>query len=356
MARSRRALPNSLPGWVLEYQELGLRRLCVRLATQLPERLGYRYGALYLHNKRQRVLTLAQCNAPIAVDLGVSLDSQADHPFARVLKREAPLVVDDLAAWCRATGLRPPAGIDRNCETPALLAALGCGSAPAGLLMLSGVGEVRPGETVDVAGVMRFLSRALDHAQRFKRASLQARVDRLTGLFNYRWMVEAVTREIRRAQRYNTALAVIVLDLDGLKRVNDQFGHVAGNALLRHVAGKISAQLRRVDAAARIGGDEFVVMLPATDAAGAEQVAERILVSIRDDAAFVDETPLRATASLGVAEWRADSTARELLEMADQAMYCAKKNGANGVACAGGPATALRGETRSESLAKLERD
>jgi len=177
--------------------------------------------------------------------------------------------------------------------------------------------------------VFAFLARCLQHARQYLRARVEARVDRLTGLFNYRRMIETLNTEIRRSQRYGSPLALIMIDLDGLKSVNDRFGHVAGNALLRHTAGKITAVLRQSDSAARIGGDEFAVLLPATNIDGARHVAERILTAIRMDAPLIDSKPLPVAASLGVAQWQEGWDANRLIQAADKAMYAAKHQGQN---------------------------
>ena len=181
--------------------------------------------------------------------------------------------------------------------------------------------------------VFDFLARCLQHARRYLRARVEARVDRLTGLFNYRWMIEALGKEIRRAQRYGSPLALCMIDLDGLKTVNDRFGHLAGDALLRHTAAQISAALRQIDSAARIGGDEFVVLLPATNLNGARHVARRILTAIRNDAPVINQRMLPVAASLGVAQWQSGWDESQLIAAADQAMYAAKREGHNRLVC-----------------------
>jgi diguanylate cyclase (GGDEF)-like protein len=140
-------------------------------------------------------------------------------------------------------------------------------------------------------------------------------------------------QEIHRSQRYCNPLALIMIDLDGLKTVNDRFGHLGGDALLRHTAGKVSAALRQIDLAARIGGDEFVVLLPGTDLGGARHVAQRILAAIRVDAPLINGQPVPIVASFGVAQWEQGWDERQLLAAADQAMYAAKRQGHNRLVC-----------------------
>jgi two-component system, cell cycle response regulator len=164
----------------------------------------------------------------------------------------------------------------------------------------------------------------------------QATTDPLTGLPNRRTLVETLDRELERSRRVEAACAVVFVDLDHFKRVNDTHGHAAGDAVLREAASAMRATLRPYDVVGRFGGEEFVVVLPGCDAAGAQAAAERLRVSIAATAVAVGETTLRVTCSLGVAVGGAHSEGdREaLLAAADAALYEAKKSGRNRVVMA----------------------
>jgi diguanylate cyclase (GGDEF)-like protein len=124
----------------------------------------------------------------------------------------------------------------------------------------------------------------------------------------------------------------MLLDLDGLKDLNDGFGHPVGDMVLRNLANRIRSALRGFDTAARIGGDEFAVVLPRTDVAGAHQVAQRILSAIRDDPPRYKDEPVPMSASVGVAQFEAGWTGAALVSAADHAMYEAKRGGRDQVA------------------------
>jgi diguanylate cyclase (GGDEF)-like protein len=321
----------ALPGWLLELHELDLRHFCRNCIETVPEQLGYSEAALYLHDTERRLLTLAEANSQRPIDLSVSLTADDNHALAMVARSGKPLISDDLATSYRRNRMRAPAGLTSGAGVIAPLLAQ---RKLRGLLLLSG--DRAPDATrvsPPLEGIFAFLARCLHHAQRHRRARIEARVDRLTGLFNYRWMMEALGKEIHRSKRHGSPLSLIMLDLDGLKSVNDRFGHLGGDALLRHTAGKISAALRQIDSAARIGGDEFVVLLPATNLSGARHVAQRILSAIRTDAPLIDRRMVPAAASLGVAQWEDTWDARQLIAAADQAMYTAKRQGHNHLVC-----------------------
>ena len=153
----------------------------------------------------------------------------------------------------------------------------------------------------------------------------EARIDSLTGLANRRALEEILAAEISRAHRFAHQLAVVLLDLDRFKEINDSFGHAAGDVMLRAVSRLLTSLARQGDTVARWGGEEFVVVLPETDLAGARRFAERLRRTI--EAHVVDE--MKTSASCGVATMLPEDTVEELLGAADQALYQAKSNGRN---------------------------
>ena len=153
----------------------------------------------------------------------------------------------------------------------------------------------------------------------------EARIDALTGLANRRALEEVIAAEISRAQRFEHRLAIVLLDLDRFKEINDSFGHAAGDVMLRTVSHLLSSLARQGDTVARWGGEEFVAVLPETDLPGARRFAERLRRTI--EAHPVGE--MRTTASCGVATMLPEDNVEALLEAADGALYRAKANGRN---------------------------
>jgi diguanylate cyclase (GGDEF)-like protein len=153
----------------------------------------------------------------------------------------------------------------------------------------------------------------------------EARIDALTGLANRRALGEILAAEISRAQRFAHQLAVVLLDLDRFKQINDSFGHGAGDVMLREVSRLLTSLARQGDTVARWGGEEFVVVLPETDLAGAQRFAERLRRTI--EAHSVGD--MQTSASCGVAIMIPEDTVEALLGAADQALYQAKSNGRN---------------------------
>ncbi len=167
----------------------------------------------------------------------------------------------------------------------------------------------------------------IDVAQTLRREQRAAVTDSLTALLNRRGFEQRFREEIERAERAHRELAVIIVDCDGLKEINDRGGHELGDSVLLLVARSLKTLKRSGDIAARLGGDEFALLLPEIDAEGAVAAAERLRHSLVDQ---VLEDGQLVTATFGVATYPADGvTPSELLRAADQALYVAKQSGRN---------------------------
>ncbi len=159
-----------------------------------------------------------------------------------------------------------------------------------------------------------------------------ATTDSLTGLANRRRLFDCLEQEVYRAQRYGTALSLVMFDIDHFKRINDSWGHATGDWVLCRIARETHQLLRKTDQAGRSGGEEFVVLLPETDLSEALLLAQRLRQRISDTAITPEhDAPMPMTVSVGVAALAPDETGEELIHRADQALYRAKQNGRNRV-------------------------
>lgn len=156
------------------------------------------------------------------------------------------------------------------------------------------------------------------------RLALSATVDGLTGLWNRSRIDQLFAEEIARAQRYGTPFSVILLDIDHFKHVNDDHGHAVGDSVLRQFATLLRDNVRSVDKVGRLGGEEFLVILPEIDAQQAQTAALTLQARIRQ---FDFDTVLRKTASFGITHYLGDENPQSMLDRADRALYRAKANG-----------------------------
>lgn len=168
-----------------------------------------------------------------------------------------------------------------------------------------------------------------------------ATCDPLTGLWNRRELMRKLEHEMARSGRYGHPLAVIMLDIDHFKRVNDTHGHQAGDQVLKELAGFIQATVRDSDLVARYGGEEILVLCPETDGGVAGQLAERIRRHVEEATIVTSSARIQVTVSLGVAAYPELPTGTDLIQAADAAMYRAKQSGRNRVCAAAAPAGQL---------------
>lgn len=193
-----------------------------------------------------------------------------------------------------------------------------------------------PGDRIELGScVLRYLRQGEADAEDLAALADLARRDALTGLANRRAFEEALQREVARARRSGGALALVVLDIDHFKLVNDTYGHAAGDAVLSEVAARAQRALRAEDLLARIGGEELAALLPGATLAAAAEVAERIRHAVSGSAFRAGDDAIAVTVSLGCAALAADEReAAALLARADARLYDAKHAGRNRVAWA----------------------
>jgi diguanylate cyclase (GGDEF)-like protein len=155
-----------------------------------------------------------------------------------------------------------------------------------------------------------------------------AQIDALTFLPNRRMIVRELQDEVLRTERYNSPFSISVVDVDFFKKVNDTYGHLAGDEVLRHVGYTLRDHIRHPDIAGRYGGEEFLILLPNTASAEAAEQAERLLKYVRETQVQVNDHIVNVTISIGVAQFQPGvDTWDTLLNRADNAMYDAKSNG-----------------------------
>ncbi|MFO0945276.1 MAG: GGDEF domain-containing protein [Planctomycetota bacterium] len=181
--------------------------------------------------------------------------------------------------------------------------------------------------------ILKFLSSDHIEAQYHETIYSMMIADGLTGAYNKRYLMETLERELVRSFRHSRPLAMVMLDVDFFKSVNDTHGHLAGDAVLREIASRIRDNVRRDEVFARYGGEEFVVLLPEASVEECRAFAERLRQVVGDSPVLVDEKSISVTISLGIAhtDGKEELLPDDLIQEADRNLYSAKRNGRNQV-------------------------
>jgi diguanylate cyclase (GGDEF)-like protein len=186
--------------------------------------------------------------------------------------------------------------------------------------------RLRVGDTI-----FKYLSGKDIEAQYHLVISQMAMTDGLTNLYNRQRLDALLEEEVRMAQRYRRELSLLMLDIDHFKRINDVYGHSAGDSVLIRVAASMSQQLRPGDKLGRYGGEEFCAICPETSLSRASQLAESLRSMVAEQLLFVDNQPLTVSVSIGAAQWSPQMLGSDLYRAADQMLYRAKSLGRNRV-------------------------
>jgi diguanylate cyclase (GGDEF)-like protein len=317
-------------------QAMGLASLA-DTATAEPTALLYRFLHLannLVHAERSLVWMVDETNGEIIPAVGLPNMGEFAGVRTRVgegligssAERSRPLVISDAARiWKRAEN-EPAADSWLLCPIISQQRVLGVAH-----WMRPAAVPFTTDDAAQLEGLVPQVGVAIESMRARNRMREMASSDGLTGLLNHRRITELLRDEMRRAERYNRPLSVLMVDLDSFKSINDDYGHPVGDQLLRSVAQLLRGAVRTVDSVGRYGGEEFIILMPETHKDDAYLLAERIR-SIVEQKAFVviDGQQVHRTISVGVASYPEDGlNPQEIVERADEALYRAKHAGKN---------------------------
>ncbi|WP_287155314.1 diguanylate cyclase [Candidatus Solincola tengchongensis] len=295
----------------------------------LDKLFNYYVGALLLFEERELYLYL---NRPVTPETLENVISQTmgtatgyawqpgdEQSVGRTVLQEDNLVT---------TAQEKPAG-DSYIHIPLIAHQM-----PIGLLLLAGPST--PAFRRDAPSILNLVSNQLvmivDNSRLYEGAKRMAITDGLTRIYNHRFFQELFEKEYKRSLRYNTVFSFIMLDIDFFKRINDTYGHLFGDEILKETASLIKGCLRSMDILARYGGEEFAILLPETDLESAVQTAERIRMAVENhDFTAPGGKPVRVTVSQGVTSFPSPGVQdrSDIVAKADAALYEAKESGRN---------------------------
>lgn len=265
----------------LNLQQIG--KICIE---QLPQLIDARFASLYILDETTDMLHLESHNHPFLINNIVSLNQADLSPMIKAVKSKALIIVKNIKDHKSPTISKENYKFVENYQSNnCIIAPLICHNGVVGVLNLADKINAEEFSSDDIALIELFrqlVGASIGNVKLFEKTQQQARTDGLTGLVNHRTFFEILERELRRCQRYGGQLSIIMADIDNLKPINDKFGHRAGDMVIKRVSRKIVSCIRKIDTAARYGGDEFAVILPNTSLSEALIAAERMVSEVCD--------------------------------------------------------------------------
>ena len=310
-------------------QTLNLQELLDSVLERLLAVMEIEAGGIFLLDKQTGELVLRVHRGTSAEFVRKVEGLRVGEGFTgRAILSEKPYVVEDVAGDPRLARMGAKGeGLQSLAAVPIM--------AKERVLGLVGVGSYSsrkfPERDVKLLGVIaNQIGMAVDNAQLYEQALELAFTDGLTGLYNRRYLMEQIEREFKRVERSEGFLSLMMIDLDGLKGINDRFGHHEGDSVLRELGDIIKANTRASDVAARWGGDEFMLLTPETGSRGARKIGERIRSQVERYRPELDGEEVGISISVGIASYPGHaSDVTQLLQRVDEAMYQAKRGGGN---------------------------
>ena len=251
--------------------------------------------------------------------------SAAQEPWSRVLATSGTIIEKDLGSTTDANRMFKESASRMSIPLISFGQTLGVLT-----LHSSRSNAFRESELQSLESVADICANSIQNAHYVERVKQLAYIDGLTGIFNRRFFELRIVEEIERARRYQTGMAVIMADIDQFKKLNDEFGHLLGDEVLRQVSSLFHQQLRKIDVVCRYGGEEFALLLTQTNIEQAAVIAEKLRRSV--EGCQFPGVPRRVTISAGVAAFSTHGKTRdEMIRAADNGLYAAKQSGRNRV-------------------------
>ena len=306
--------------------------ICVKEITNL---VGARFASLYILDEANHMLHLQKYNHPFLINKIVSLNQNPPSPMVMAVRSKQLILIGNIDIHRKPIIRRSQRAFAENYETKnCVIAPLVCQDKVVGVLNLADKIGGDNFSSMDIELIELFsqlVGASLGNIKLFERIQRQATTDGLTGLANYKTFYDILEKELWRSRRYGGQISLIMIDIDNLKKINDTYGHRAGDKVIKEISKRIRACVRQVDTAARYGGDEFSVILPNTPLADAIFVAERMVDEVSNAPIIWKNERIPLSISVGLGRYGGESTPEEITSRSDKALYAAKQAGKNTV-------------------------
>ncbi len=306
--------------------------ICIK---NIPEIVGVNFASLYILNEENNILHLHKHNHPFLINKIVSINQNPPSPMVMAVKSRELIFVGDIDTHRKPVIRRSQRAFAQNYKTKnCAIVPLVCHERVVGVLNLADLKNKEYFDSEQIALIELFsqlVGASIGNIKLFEKVQRQATTDGLTGLVNHKTFYESLEKELWRSRRHGGQIILLMVDVDNLKKINDKYGHRAGDKVIREIGRKIKECIRQIDTAARYGGDEFAVILINTTLTGAKVVAQRMVEMVSNSMVTWQKENIPLSISVGLAEYNGGSTPEEITSRSDQALYSAKKAGKNNV-------------------------
>ena len=314
---------------------LDIERIMDVCMKHIPTLVGARLASLYILDETNNMLHLQKHNHPFLINNIVSLNQNPPSLMVMAVRSKEIILVGDIDTHKKPIIKKSQRAFSGNYKTNSCaIAPLICQDRVVGVLNLADKIDGDRFDSEDIALIELFsqlVGASIGNIKLFEKIQHQATTDGLTGLANHKTFYEILEKELWRSRRYGGQISLIMIDVDNLKKINDSYGHRAGDKVIREISRKIKECIRQIDTAARYGGDEFAVILPNTSLADAIIVAERMVEAVAHSPAIWKKDQIPLSISVGLGQYDADSNPEDITSGSDRALYKAKQAGKNTV-------------------------
>jgi diguanylate cyclase (GGDEF)-like protein len=314
---------------------LDIERITDVCIKNIPDLVGVRFASLYMLDETNSMLHLYKHNHPFLINKIVSLNQNPPSPMVMAVRSKQLIQIEDIDTHKKPVIRKSQRAFAGNYKTNnCAIVPLICQDMVVGVLNLADKMSGDQFNSGDIALIELFsqlIGASIGNIKLFEKIQRQATTDGLTGLINHKTFYEILEKELLRSRRYGGQISLIMVDVDNLKKINDTYGHRAGDKVIREIGRKIKECIRQIDTAARYGGDEFAVILPNTSLGDATIVAQRMVNAVASSPATWKKELISLSISVGLGQYDADTHPEDITSRSDQALYSAKKAGKNTV-------------------------
>jgi len=314
---------------------LDIDRIADVCIESIPKLVRVRFASLYILDETNNILHLHKHNHPFLINKIVSLNQTPTPLMVMAVRSKELILVPDIDTHKKPIIRKSQRAFAENYRTKnCAIVPLICQDRIVGVLNLADKIDSDHFDSGDIALIELFsqlVGASIGNIKLFEKIQRQASTDGLTGLVNHRTFYEILEKELWRSRRYGGRISLIMVDVDNLKKINDAYGHRAGDKVIQQISKRIKECIRQIDTAARYGGDEFAVILLNTSLKDAVVVAQRMVDAVASSPTIWNKEQIPLSISVGLGQYDADTTPEDITSRSDQALYSAKQAGKNTV-------------------------